>query len=221
MDVSDVWETLAQPEGGKIVYLILDGLGGLPDPKRGAQGCRRKRPAATTWRLLMNTPVHAVCWACGLPRISSDWRWRMLGVKKNTVPNLHVSTCERDEPYESAGDQLRELDAQIPDCRNPYRTSGAEARTGAGRDRTHRGRGNHMCVLNDLDRFHLVADVIDRVPQLGARAAYVMQAIWDKLIDHKQYIAEHGKDMPEITSWFWGQYGAAVERCSSTEADNV
>jgi xylulose-5-phosphate/fructose-6-phosphate phosphoketolase len=78
-----------------------------------------------------------------------------------------------------------------------------------------------MCVLNDLDRFHLVADVIDRVPQLGARAAYVMQAIRDKLIDHKQYIAEHGKDMPEITSWFWGQYGAAVERRSSTEADNV
>jgi xylulose-5-phosphate/fructose-6-phosphate phosphoketolase len=78
-----------------------------------------------------------------------------------------------------------------------------------------------MCVLNDLDRFHLVADVIDRVPQLGARAAYVMQAIRDKLIDHKQYIAEHGKDMPEVTSWIWGQYGAAVERRSSTEADNV
>jgi xylulose-5-phosphate/fructose-6-phosphate phosphoketolase len=78
-----------------------------------------------------------------------------------------------------------------------------------------------MCVLNDLDRFHLVADVIDRVPQLGARAAYALQAIRDKLIDHKQYIAEHGEDMPEVTSWTWGQYGAAVERRSSTEADNV
>jgi len=78
-----------------------------------------------------------------------------------------------------------------------------------------------MCVLNDLDRFHLVADVIVRVPQLGARAAYAMQAIRDKLIDHKQYIAEHGEGMPEVTSWTWGQYGVAVERHSSTEADSV
>src|SRR5262249_32210056 len=46
-----------------------------------------------------------------------------------------------------------------------------------------------MCVLNDIDRFHLVADVIDRVPQLGARAAYAKQAIRNKLNDHKQYIA--------------------------------
>ena len=46
-----------------------------------------------------------------------------------------------------------------------------------------------MCVMNDLDRFHLVSDVIDRVPTLGARAAYAKQAIRDKLIEHKQYIA--------------------------------
>src|SRR3974377_1102635 len=46
-----------------------------------------------------------------------------------------------------------------------------------------------MCVLNDLDRFHLVSDVIDRVPKLRARAAYAKQAIRNKLIDHKQYIA--------------------------------
>jgi xylulose-5-phosphate/fructose-6-phosphate phosphoketolase len=78
-----------------------------------------------------------------------------------------------------------------------------------------------MCVLNDIDRFHLVADVIDRVPQLGARAAYAKQAIRDKLIEHRQYITEHGEDMPEITSWTWGQYGAAGARSSSTEADNA
>ena len=46
-----------------------------------------------------------------------------------------------------------------------------------------------MCVMNDLDRFHLVGDVIDRVPKLGARAAYAKQAIRDKLIEHKEYIA--------------------------------
>ena len=78
-----------------------------------------------------------------------------------------------------------------------------------------------MCVLNDLDRFHLAADVIDRVPHLGARAAYAKQAIRDKLIEHRQYITKHGEDMPEITSWTWGQYGTTGERRSSTEADNV
>jgi xylulose-5-phosphate/fructose-6-phosphate phosphoketolase len=78
-----------------------------------------------------------------------------------------------------------------------------------------------MCVLNDLDRFHLVADVIDRVPQLGARAAYAKQAIRDKLIEHQQYIAEHGDDMPEVSSWTWGEDGASAGRSSSTEADNV
>jgi xylulose-5-phosphate/fructose-6-phosphate phosphoketolase len=65
-----------------------------------------------------------------------------------------------------------------------------------------------MVVLNDLDRFHLVADVIDRVPQLGPRAAYAKQAIRDKLIEHTQYIAEHGEDMPEILNWRWKGSGA-------------
>ena len=77
-----------------------------------------------------------------------------------------------------------------------------------------------MCVVNDLDRFHLAQDVIDRVPQLGERAAYAKQAIRDKLIEHKQYIAQHGDDMPEITGWTWGQRETSVH-AASTEADNV
>ena len=60
-----------------------------------------------------------------------------------------------------------------------------------------------MVVLNDLDRFHLVADVVDRVPKLENLAAYARQAIRDKLLEHKQCIVEHGEDLPEISSWKW------------------
>ncbi len=60
-----------------------------------------------------------------------------------------------------------------------------------------------MVVLNDLDRFHLVGDVIDRVANLGSRAAYVKQYLRDKLLDHKAYIEKHGEDMPEIRNWTW------------------
>ncbi|GAB6042482.1 phosphoketolase family protein [Endothiovibrio diazotrophicus] len=60
-----------------------------------------------------------------------------------------------------------------------------------------------MVVMNDLDRFHLVADVVDRVPKLRHRAAYLKQLVRDKLIDHKRYIREHGEDMPEIREWRW------------------
>ncbi|MDX1253289.1 MAG: phosphoketolase family protein [Gammaproteobacteria bacterium] len=60
-----------------------------------------------------------------------------------------------------------------------------------------------MAVRNDLDRFHLVADVVDRVPKLGYLAAYAKQIIRDKLIEHKQYITTHGQDMPEIREWKW------------------
>ena len=60
-----------------------------------------------------------------------------------------------------------------------------------------------MVVLNDLDRFHLVGDVVDRLPQLEARAGYVKQALGNKLIEHKEYIHQHGEDMPEIRNWKW------------------
>src|SRR4029079_500438 len=55
-----------------------------------------------------------------------------------------------------------------------------------------------MGAVNGLDRFHLVGDVIDRVPSLGSRFAHVKQLIRDKLIDHTAYIREHGQDMPAI-----------------------
>jgi xylulose-5-phosphate/fructose-6-phosphate phosphoketolase len=60
-----------------------------------------------------------------------------------------------------------------------------------------------MVVRNDLDRFHLVSDVIDRVPKLGAAAAYAKQAMRDRLIEHYHYIREHGADMPMVANWRW------------------
>ncbi len=61
-----------------------------------------------------------------------------------------------------------------------------------------------MAVRNDLDRFHLVGDVIERVPKLGHLAAYTKQFVRDKLIEHRQYITEYGEDMPEVAQWVWG-----------------
>ncbi|MGO9545530.1 MAG: phosphoketolase [Rhodomicrobium sp.] len=77
-----------------------------------------------------------------------------------------------------------------------------------------------MCVQNDLDRFHLVGDVIDRVPKLAASAGYAKQAIHDKLVEHKEYICRYGDDMPEISGWTWGREAASAG-IRSTEADNL
>jgi len=77
-----------------------------------------------------------------------------------------------------------------------------------------------MVVRNDLDRFDLVGDVIDRVPKLGPGAAYAKQAIRDTLIEHKQYIRRHGEDMPQVRDWRWDD-STKVASPPDTAADNT
>jgi xylulose-5-phosphate/fructose-6-phosphate phosphoketolase len=62
-----------------------------------------------------------------------------------------------------------------------------------------------MTVLNELDRFHLVMDAIDRLPQTGNPGVYLKQRLKDKLIEHRQYIDCHGEDLPEVRNWRWGE----------------
>jgi xylulose-5-phosphate/fructose-6-phosphate phosphoketolase len=65
-----------------------------------------------------------------------------------------------------------------------------------------------MVMLNDLDRFHLVMDVIDRVPGLGERSAHLRQLMVDERLRHRAYTREHGEDPPDVTGWCWPGIGS-------------
>lgn len=79
-----------------------------------------------------------------------------------------------------------------------------------------------MVMLNDLDRYHLVMDVIDRVPSLGSRYATLRQRMVDKRITARQYTREHGDDIPEVRDWAWpSEYAQTfASDVSSTGGDN-
>jgi xylulose-5-phosphate/fructose-6-phosphate phosphoketolase len=62
-----------------------------------------------------------------------------------------------------------------------------------------------MVVLNNMDRFQLAADAIRRVPRLKGNADTLLQTLSEKLVEHRQYIHEHGEDMPEVRLWRWNE----------------
>jgi xylulose-5-phosphate/fructose-6-phosphate phosphoketolase len=77
-----------------------------------------------------------------------------------------------------------------------------------------------MLVLNEMDRFHLVMDVIDRVPGLGERSAQLRQRMTDLLTRHRAFIREHGEDMPEVRDWTWsGGPGDAASAGDTSDTD--
>jgi xylulose-5-phosphate/fructose-6-phosphate phosphoketolase len=76
-----------------------------------------------------------------------------------------------------------------------------------------------MVVLNDMDRFHLAADALNRIPRLHLRAAYAKQAIRDRLIEHRQYVSTHGEDLPEVRDWRWGAAEGGSQSATDTAAD--
>ena len=78
-----------------------------------------------------------------------------------------------------------------------------------------------MCVLNGLDRFSLVGEVVDRLPAFASRAGYAKQAVRDALVEHRQYITRHGEDDPRILNWRCGGGSGPARRRSSTEGDNL
>jgi xylulose-5-phosphate/fructose-6-phosphate phosphoketolase len=76
-----------------------------------------------------------------------------------------------------------------------------------------------MTVVNDLDRFSLARDVIDRVPGLKTRAAHVRQMIRDLHVDHSQHIRDTGDDMPQVKEWTWGYYSGAARQRTAGDSD--
>ena len=78
-----------------------------------------------------------------------------------------------------------------------------------------------MVMLNDLDRYHLVMDVIDRTPGLAARAGLLRQRMQDARLAARQYTRDHGEDVPAIADWSWSSQADASARAASTGSDNV
>jgi xylulose-5-phosphate/fructose-6-phosphate phosphoketolase len=78
-----------------------------------------------------------------------------------------------------------------------------------------------MVMLNDLDRFHLVMDVVDRVPGLATRAAHVRQRMVDERLRCRRYTRDYGEDAPDVSGWTWGGAKPAAESTLDTSADNV
>ena len=77
-----------------------------------------------------------------------------------------------------------------------------------------------MVVINDLDRFHLANDAIDRLPKFKSSGAYVKQLIRDKWVEHRQYIMTVGKDMPEVEDWKWGYYNHSAQATPSSVSNH-
>jgi xylulose-5-phosphate/fructose-6-phosphate phosphoketolase len=67
-----------------------------------------------------------------------------------------------------------------------------------------------MTVLNQVDRYNLAIDVIDRVPRLRDVSAHAREWLKDKLIEHRRYIRQHGEDLPEVREWAWGSAAGPV-----------
>ena len=76
-----------------------------------------------------------------------------------------------------------------------------------------------MVMLNDLDRYHLVIDVIDRVPHLGSKAAGLRQRMVDARIRAREYTRLHGEDIPEVAAWVWPDAGQTATEDSGPAYD--